>query len=138
DRANDSLIEFWNGTFEVTMLHLVNWEIISLIQMIQETPDDVWGCPATQSKSVMESKLKGVIDYITSLAIECAYDKLLHDIKPKLTGLKENEYGNSWGNGLFKNPWMEDQYWQGVFNSTCNRILKHIQVLITGLSSLPN
>ncbi len=35
-----------------------------------------------------------------------AYDMLLHDLKPKLTGLKTDEHEVPWGKGVFNNPWV--------------------------------
>ena len=68
---------------------------------------------------------------IDTLVFFDAYHKLLHNINPKLTGLKEDEYSNSWGKRIFKKPWMEDSYWLEVFNSNGNKKLKHIKVLMT-------
>ena len=57
------------------------------------------------------------------------YNKLLHDIKPRLTGLKTDENENPWGNGVFINPWVIDKIKQEVFRVECNAILKHIQII---------
>ena len=59
-----------------------------------------------------------------------AYNKLLHDVKPKLTGLKTNENEEPWGNGVFKNPWVSDAGLNEEFRTDCNEILSDIRILI--------
>jgi hypothetical protein len=133
DRVDDSLTEFWNGTFEITIedvLQYVNWELDNLIQIIQNIPHDAWNNPVDSHTRSMDNKLNALNHMIDTLDFLDAYNKLLHDIKPKLTGLKEDEYGDSWGNGIFKKPWLKDLYWQEVMNSACNKILKDFQKLI--------
>jgi len=77
------------------------------------------------------------IDWIAEVVFESppgeyaeAYDKLLHDIKPKLTGLKTNEFEEPWGNGVFKNPWVNCEELQEMFKVECNQILSHLTILM--------
>ena len=102
-------------------------EIDNLIQIIQDIPYDAWNEPAESHTRSMVNKLNALKHMIDTLVFLDAYNKLLHDIKPKLTGLKEDEHGNLWGNGIFKKSWLKDPYWQEVINSACNKILKEIQ-----------
>lgn len=76
------------------------------------------------------------VDYVAELVSSAsignyteAYDKLLHDIKPKLTGLKTNENEDSWGNGAFSNPWITCEELQEEFREVCNQILIHLLML---------
>ncbi|MFX1325653.1 MAG: hypothetical protein ACFE8N_11900 [Promethearchaeota archaeon] len=48
----------------------------------------------------MSNKLNELQDMISENSFEEAYDKLLHDIKPKLTGLKTDENELPYGNGI--------------------------------------
>lgn len=74
----------------------------------------------------MTNKLLELKELVLSDLFEAAYDKLLHDIKPLLTGLKTDENNIDWGNGVFKNAWVtfED------FEIRCNEILSHLQILL--------
>ena len=74
------------------------------------------------NKATMINKLNEVKDLISENDFEEAYDKLLHDIKPKLTGLKTDENENPWGNGVFKNPWVVCPELQGIFHVICEII----------------
>ena len=133
DVVNDALNSSISGMFETTledMCEYVNWEIDNLNQKIQETSDDIWGCPAANSKNVMESKLDEVKKMISCYDFECAYNKFLHDVKPKLTGLKTNENEEPWGNGVFKNPWVNDAGLNEEFRTDCDEILSDITILI--------
>lgn len=58
--------------------------------------------------------------------LEC-YDKVLQDIKPKLTGLKVDEIGNTFGNGIFKNPWVIDPNLQQKFGKLTDSILTSLK-----------
>jgi len=58
------------------------------------------------------------------------YEDLLHDIKPKLTGLKTDENEEPWGNGVFKKPWVICPELQETFQVSCNVILGDLKTLI--------
>lgn len=57
-----------------------------------------------------------------------AYDKLLHDIKPKLTGLKMDENNISYGNTDFKNAWVCSDCFES-FESQINPTLHALNLL---------
>ena len=58
-----------------------------------------------------------------------AYEKLLRDIKPKLTGLKTDENEQPFDNGIMKHPWVIDALYQATFRSGCNLILQELKNL---------
>ncbi len=57
-------------------------------------------------KAEMIDKLEDLRDLVQAGELREAYDLLLHDIKPKLTGLMTNEDEVPWGDGTFKKPWI--------------------------------
>ncbi len=131
DRDSDSLcMEIW-GTFEILFDELKQSIILNidqLIELIQDTPEDSWS--RNNKKKKMINKLIALKQIISVNNYEHAYDKLLHDIKPKLTGLKCDENGNIWGNGVFYNPWITDIVLQGSFCLRCDEILNGLSTLI--------
>jgi len=130
DREGDALSTTETGTFTITfedMKEFVIWEIEQVMLAIQESPDEQWGDPADQRKDAMLNKLIELKVLVISLEFEEAYDKLLHDIKPLLTGLKTDEDGIDFGNGIFKNAWVTSD----DFEALCNQILADLQILIT-------
>lgn len=133
DRDGDILSTIIMESFEGTFLELrdyVVWEIDQLIEEIQNSPEDIWGGPAGNRKNTMINKLTVLKEMILSDTFTAAYEKLLHDIKPKLTGLNTNEYEEEWGNGVFKNPWVEDEEFQEHLRLLINELLTNIQILI--------
>lgn len=90
--------------------------IDQLIEKIQTSAEECWRKPATNRKETVINKING-------LNLEDLYDKLLHDIKPKLTGLKTDEDENPWGNGVFNNPWVICPDLQEEFRLLCNDLL---------------
>lgn len=129
DRIGDSSFSVGSGTFLIIfeeMKQYIIWEIDQFIVAIQESPDELWGDPTEQRKNAMTNKLLELKELFLSDVFEESYDKLLHDIKPLLTGLKTDENNIDWGNGIFKNAWViyED------FEIRCNEILSHLQILI--------
>ena len=128
DRETDSLSTSETGVFTTyfeDMKDFVIWEIDQLKVAIQESPDDQWGDPADQRKAAMLNKLNELTSLVNSLNYEEAYDKLLHDIKPFLTGLKVDENGIEFGNGTFKNSWVTGD----DFVDFCDQILADLQIL---------
>lgn len=135
DRFNDSLTTVIEESFEVTldkMKQYVNWEISQLNKNVQESLNECWSEPMSNRKFVMNNKLIELMELIDSNLFGEAYDKLLHDIKPKLTGFKTNEIEISWGNGVFNNSWVSCRGLQEVYQQICNKIL----ILITTLSKI--
>lgn len=101
------------------------YELIDiLIETIQDSPDECWRKPASNRKDTMINKLTTLKDMVSLNNLEDAYDKLLHDIKPKLTGLKTDENEEEWGNGTFKNPWVICDL---GFQEYCNVILSRLK-----------
>lgn len=91
---------------------------------VAESPDECW--VKKNSKATILNKLDECIALCEDEDLDELYDKLLHDIKPKLTGLKEDENGEIFGNGIFKNPWVVCEDLQASFNDTINEILTAI------------
>jgi len=141
DRFNDSLSSSLVGYFETTfheMRQFVLWEVDQLNEAVQLSPDECWSGPVVQRKSAMSNKLIELKEFIGYEIFEGkyadAYDKLLHDIKPKLTGLKTDENEIPWSNGLFKNPWVICPALQETFRMKSNQILMHIILFLRGIS----
>ena len=133
DRLGDSLSSYITGTFDITLeetKQFVIWEIDQMNEAIQSSTDDCWRNPASNRKSTMNNKMFELKDLISLEEFEDTYDKLLHDIKPKLTGLKTDEYEEPWGNGVFPNPWVICGELQEELRILCNEILSHIKILI--------
>ena len=101
-------------------------QIDNLKEVVQSSQDEFWRETAQSRKDVIRGKLTILQELILEENFEDAYDKLLHDIKPKLTGLKTDENKESWGNGIFKNPWVTDGDLQDEFCEKCNTILSQI------------
>ena len=113
------------------MREYVKWHIDSLNEKLQTSSDDYWRHPADSHKKSMDEKLTALKHMIDTLIFHDAYNKLLHDIKPKLTGLKTDENGNPWGNGVFKNPWVDNDNFQEELQLDCNELLLLIQILMS-------
>ena len=75
------------------------------------------------------NKLNELKEIISSNYFNDAYNKLLHDIKPKLTGLKTEENENIWGNGVFNNPWVTCAELQEELRLDCNELMTQILIL---------
>ncbi|MFW9822847.1 MAG: hypothetical protein ACFFE4_07930 [Candidatus Thorarchaeota archaeon] len=106
-------------------------EIDQLIKALDLCLDDCWR--EETDKITMISKLIELKTLVSSEEIGEAYDKLLHDIKPKLTGLKTDENEVPWDHGLFENPWVTCEVFQVEYCSACNKILEHLSVLLTSV-----
>jgi uncharacterized repeat protein (TIGR01451 family) len=107
-----------------SMKGFVNWEIDRLNDMIQDIPEEYFTNP--NRRTALNNKLIALKDLIICELFEDAYDKLLHDIKPKLTGLKEDENEAPWGNGIFINSWIKNLDIQNTLKRECNKILEEI------------
>ena len=75
-------------------------------------------------------KVDELITLVQTCQMQEAYDKLLHDIKPKLTGLKEDEDGTTFGNGMFKNVWVLDGSLRLEFEIHVNSVLWALNLLV--------
>jgi len=80
-------------------------------------------------KSALIHKIQKVI---RTVEIEgyWAYDELLHDIKPKLTGLKTTEKELPWNHGIYKHPWVIDPPIQALLRAQCNKLLCEIKSIL--------
>jgi len=138
DRVDDSMSSMISGMFTVSleeMLHYILWEIDQLIESIISSPDECWR--NKNNKNAMINKLyelkEELIEDDDELEfddLEEVYEDLLHDIKPKLTGLKTDENEEPWGNGVFKKPWVICPELQETFQVSCNVILGDLKTLI--------
>jgi len=66
---------------------------------LDNIPDDDWRNPSSPLKKAMDNKLNALINIMSgcsSVYYEEAYEKLLHDNKPKLTGNKTDEEEVPW------------------------------------------
>lgn len=99
DRMGDSATDSFSVTFQLTEQDIVDWadaELEELITMCSE-------CNCWQKKNyqaTMINKINEVIALKESGQYAEAYSKLIHDVSPKLTGMKVN------GNPDFKNAWV--------------------------------
>lgn len=107
-------------------------ELYQLRQMVEDSDLECWKVShhrhnnpklASNAKNAMLDKIDETIAMVNDELYTDAYDKLLHDIKPKLTGLKEDEEGVIFGNVKFKNPWFECEEGQQLFEGQCNAVL---------------
>ncbi|MFX1379832.1 MAG: hypothetical protein ACFFA4_12150, partial [Promethearchaeota archaeon] len=133
DRDSDSLSATFSTTFETTIEDLkqfINWEIEQLINKIKSSKCDCWRKPCCNRKKTMVNKLLELQDLFKSDKFDCAFKKLLHDIKPKLTGLKTDQNEEPWANGVFNNPWIICDQLKEEFRIVCNNILSHIKTFI--------
>jgi archaellum component FlaG (FlaF/FlaG flagellin family) len=101
-------------------------DLDALIEKVQNSPDECWKKPAQNRKDTICNKIDELQDLIDQGDFENAYDKLLHDIKPKLTGLKTDEHEEPWGNGVYNQPWVICPDLQLEFRDECNLILSEI------------
>nr|MDO8113319.1 hypothetical protein [Candidatus Sigynarchaeota archaeon] len=94
---------------------------------ITASPSGAWSNP--NKKGAMLEKINELAVLINAGNYSLAYEKLLTDIKPKLTGLMTDENETPWGNGVFKNPWVKDALLQARFLCGCNIILHELKQL---------
>jgi len=99
-----------------------------LILEVQNSADDCWRNPSSSRKDTIVNKLNDLRGLIEENLFDEAYDKLLYDIKPKLTGLKTDESEEPWAEGDFKNPWVICDSLKEVFRVSSNEFLSHLQM----------
>jgi len=107
-------------TFDITQFKL----------NVQGSPDDCWKKPGENRKNAMCNKLTELQELIDVENFEEAYYKLLHDIKPKLTGLKTDEREQPWGNGVYGQAWVTCESLREEYRIECNLILAEIYPLL--------
>lgn len=110
----------------------VNNQIDLLKEKIIAISDECWKKPVENRKDAMNKKLSVLQELIWEENYSEAYNKLLHDIKPKLTGLKTDESEEAWDKGVFKNPWSQCPILQEELRIICNMILTDLRALIEG------
>ncbi len=98
-------------------------EIDQLIQMVEDTERDDWKWSSRLRKAIMLKKLNVVREQIQDVNFGDAYDKMLHDIKPKLTGLKTDENEDPWAKRRFKRSWISSPDLKVEFRIQCNIVL---------------
>ena len=101
----------------------VSDEVDQLIQMVEDSEISDWKRPSQSRKATMLRKLNVVKELVLDGSFSDAYDKMLHDIKPKLTGLKPDENEDSWTTRGFKQPWIISSELNEEFRVQCNIIL---------------
>ena len=101
-------------------------KINDLIEKIINSPKECWRKTAQNRKNTMINKLTSLKELILQELFEEAYNKMLHDIKPKLTALKTDENEEPWGNGTFKQAWVVCDYLRDEFRVDCNSILNDL------------
>ncbi len=75
-------------------------------------------------QKTMINKINALIHQIINGEYDSAYDKLLHDLKPLLTGLKTDEWETAWGDGgVYNNPWVSSDTLQETFQYEINPTL---------------
>jgi len=102
------------------------FDIDEFKERIQSSPDELWKKPGEKRKNNICNKLTELQQLIDEENFEDAYDKLLHDIKPKLTGLKQDEDGVPWGNGVYAQSWVTCDDLKAIFLIDCDLILDQI------------
>lgn len=121
----------------------LNSEIELLKEEIQNTPNSCWRKPSRLRKAIIIEKLTKIEQLILDENFGDAYEKFLHDIKQKLTGLKTDENEEPWSGdscikfwgkrfqrkNWFKTSWVTCPDLREEFSIICNNILK---ALITG------
>ena len=106
--------------------YYVPFDITQFKVNIQTSPDECWKKPAQNRKNTITNKLTELQELIDMENFEDAYDKLLHEIKPKLTGLKTDENELSWGNGIYDQALVICETLREQYRIACNLILEEI------------
>ncbi|MFX1478659.1 MAG: hypothetical protein ACFFCI_11075, partial [Promethearchaeota archaeon] len=117
--------------------YYVPFDITQFKEIIQISPDECWIKPAQNRKNTINNKLTELQELIDMENFEDAYDKLLHDIKPKLTGLKTDENEQSWGNGVYDKAWVICETLREQYRIACNLILEEINPQVVYDNSPP-
>jgi len=101
-------------------------EVDELTMKIQDTADECWRKPSSSRKATMINKLNALRALVEEENLEEAYEKLLFDIKPKLTGLKTDENEEPWSADGFKIPWVVCEALREELRGDCNELLSHV------------
>lgn len=132
DRPNDSLESIIEVQIEIKGVSIKNL-VIDLIEFgilkCSLLDEEYWGHKSSELKDSMISKLEQLTLMVEEESYSDAYNKILHDIKPKLTGLKMDENGDEWGNGIFNNPWIISTETQMEFENWADIVLNALKFL---------
>jgi hypothetical protein len=101
------------------------YDLATLIKTLNATGSSSWSKP--YEKQAMLEKIGVVRKLFDDGYYTLAYDMLLHYIKPKLTGLKIDENGTPWGNGVFKHPWIVDPALRSMLRGVIDAALADIK-----------
>nr|MDO8112626.1 hypothetical protein [Candidatus Sigynarchaeota archaeon] len=107
---------------------LVLDEIATIEYMIAHAPANYWR--NANNCNAMLNKVEELIALVTNCQFQEAYNKLLNDIKPKITGLTDNENGVVFGNGIFKNAWILDGSLRQEFEVHIDAVLWALHLLL--------
>ncbi|MFW9829148.1 MAG: hypothetical protein ACFFEY_16350 [Candidatus Thorarchaeota archaeon] len=111
-----------------SIIHFLNMMIDGLYN---EIPENAW--EKLSRRNAMTRRIFALIDTMSGCTpdfYEEAYDRLLREIKPKLTGLKTDEEEIPWDGGIYENPWIIDELYQEILQYTCNQLLIDVRTLI--------
>ena len=111
------------------------YDLSALVAMLDATDISSWRKPC--EKQTMLEKIGVVRELLDEGNYRSTYDMLLHDIKPKLTGLKTDENGVPWGNGVFKHPWIVDSTLRAMLGSAIDAALADIKACGDQLQWVP-
>jgi hypothetical protein len=100
----------------ITMLQNLRADVDAL-------PDEVLSNP--NARETMINKIDACINAVETGNFNGAYNDLLHDIKPKLSGVKADENNECWGNGVAKS-WVTDEVLNLDFANQCNTIMSKL------------
>lgn len=98
--------------------------IEDMILTIESSDPSAWR--SFGRKVVAIRQLEEVHTLISEGSLTEAYSKMVHDIKPKLTGLKTDAGETPWGNGVLNSPWVLDPGLQETLRLACNAVLNGI------------
>ena len=126
DTENNDMFDNTETMPTNTVEHNAISMIDALIEKILDSPIECWKNQANQTKNAIINKLTSLKELIRQENFDGAYDKMLHDIKPKLTGLKTDENEEPWGNGTFKQAWVLCEGLREIFRVDCNNILNNL------------
>ncbi|MDD1778335.1 MAG: right-handed parallel beta-helix repeat-containing protein, partial [Candidatus Helarchaeota archaeon] len=111
-------------SLNVSIIQKLEYLTVTILQLnntaFDENPD--------QRKATLSDKIQDILDLVEATNYSELYDSILHDLKPKLTGLKTNENEIPWANGIFNNPWVIDPVAQELLRIQCNQILSELKL----------
>ncbi len=101
-------------------------EIEQMKEDIRESSLSDWRWPPKLRQFIIIRKLNRLQGFIQVGNLDSAYEKLLRDIKPKLTGLRTDEYEDPWCKRNYRFSWIINPDQQEEFRIQCNYLLEWI------------